>query len=211
MIYVGFLGAFLGGKILYCATELPQADWLYAVLPWSGGFSILGSIVGTLSMLLLYFSRTQQGMLANFDSIAPYVPLLQSIGRVGCFFAGCCYGTTCSRTWFIQYINQIPLIPFHIYRHPVQLYSALFLLCIFFYLFTKKNSTNLYDGQIALQYLIFASFERFTTDYWRGGRTFTWFGPVLSDNQGVAVILFSLSLVSYFIIIFYFKKQLKCF
>jgi len=209
IIYIGFLGAFFGGKILYYYTEQSQMHWLHAILPWNGGFSILGSIIGGLSTLLLYFSRTQNALLANFDCIAPYVPLLQSFGRIGCFFAGCCYGKPCDITVSVQGTSQVPLIAFHIYQHPVQLYSALFLFCIFFYLFKRKDNENVPDGQITVQYLMLTSFERFVIDYWRGDKTFTRFGSTLSDNQCLAIAIFLLSFFSYIFTYFYYKKQLR--
>ena len=53
------------------------------------------------------------------DTFAPSMALGVAIGRIGCFFAGCCYGTPTDLPWA------------HAGRHPVQLYESLGALVLF--------------------------------------------------------------------------------
>ena len=199
IVYIGCFGAFFGGKIIHYTLEpVSSIDWLDIVFPWRGGFSILGSVAGACGTLLFYFSRTKSGILVSFDCIAPYIPLLQSIGRIGCFFAGCCYGKPCVTTWIIP-----------IDRHPVQLYSAFFLAIIFFYLLKEKNKPYIGHGNIAIKYGILITIERFIIDYWRDEQTFPLFQSTLSHNQWFAVLLFLLSILASVFLNFYYKQKLN--
>lgn len=214
IIYIGFLGAFFGGKITHYALETTSSiDWLDIALPWRGGFSILGSITGALSTLLIYLSKTKNGIFLSLDCIAPYIPLLQSMGRVGCFFAGCCYGKPCNMGYAIPFVTptlEMHAIPFLITRHPTQLYSAFLLVIIFFYLLTQKNKPSLRHGNLTIQYVLLVSAERFIIDYWREERTFALLLQTLSYNQWLALFLFVLSVLAYIFLIFYYKQKLKC-
>jgi len=188
IIYVGFLGAFFGGKIIHYSLE-PElsADWFDVVLPWHGGFSILGSIAGAVGCLLFYFSRVQKNVLRSLDCMAPHVPLLQSIGRIGCFFAGCCYGKN---------------------GHHVQLYSAAILFIIFLYLYKRKNEFT-WDGKIFFLYIMPVSIERCIIDYWRAEQLFGFGQQIISHNQWFALLLFFLSSAWYTIFNICFSLKLK--
>jgi len=50
------------------------------------------------------------------DAYALAIPLGQAVGRLGCFFAGCCYGSPSTLPWAIASHGEL--------RHPVQLYDA---------------------------------------------------------------------------------------
>lgn len=62
--------------------------------------------------------------------------------------------------------------PINCKLHPIQLYSAIFLLLIFLFIryvvYYKHNK----EGQICMVYLVLASAERITTDFLRGDREF---------------------------------------
>lgn len=188
ILYAAFFGAFFGGKLMHYILK-PEllVSWLDVFLPWRGGFAVLGSVVGAACCLVWYFSQTKHNILITFDCIAPYIPLLQSIGRIGCFFAGCCYGK-----------NNLP----------IQLYSSAFLFIIFLYLYQNKNKSA-WNGKMLLQYIMLVSAERFIIDYWRAEKVFGFNQQIISHNQLFALILFSLSGISYTTINNYFNLELK--
>lgn len=61
-----------------------------------GGITWLGGILGALpAMLLLLLARknkTAEESMLQFNLLMPGIALGHAFGRVGCFFAGCCYG-----------------------------------------------------------------------------------------------------------------------
>lgn len=121
-------------------------------------------------------------LLAVTDRFAIYAPLAQACGRIGCFIAGCCYGTICDQSWAVMYTDHNVFAPLYIRLHPTQLYSActLFILFIFLYCFAQK--WQLKTGQLTFLYLMLAALERFVIDFWRGDRAF-----FITDMFGLSV------------------------
>lgn len=63
---------------------------------------------------------------------APAVALGVTVGRIGCFFRGCCYGTPTGLPWGVDFGDGIS-------RHPTMIYEAIFTLGVFFYLLHRKR------------------------------------------------------------------------
>ena len=88
---IGVFSALAGGRIWFAITESSSIDsWLDLLKPWMGGFSVLGSVVGILFVIPLFLRKYKIPILPFLDNIALNTPLLQSISRLGCFYAGCC-------------------------------------------------------------------------------------------------------------------------
>lgn len=191
---IGFIAGITGGRIWFLLLNWSCAEhWTDYFMVWNGGLSILGCIIGILIALGIYLHQQHLPVLAILDRIALYTPLLQSISRLGCFFAGCCFGMPTAVPWSVIYTDQTCLAPLHIHIHPTQLYSSLFLLCSFIILliidrfFQKKQ-----PGFILAWYIILSSLDRFCIDFFRGDREFfeqpTVFGT-LSIQQALALCM----------------------
>lgn len=97
----GLLGALVGAKALYLLSCLPQlaadlpllttAPAQFAARYLSGGFVFYGGLLGALAAAWLFCRKQRDFALLGAD-LVPALPLFHAIGRVGCFFAGCCYG-----------------------------------------------------------------------------------------------------------------------
>ena len=59
-------------------------------ITWLGG--VLGAFPAMLLLLLKRKNRTAEESVLQFNLLMPGVALGHALGRVGCFFAGCCYG-----------------------------------------------------------------------------------------------------------------------
>ena len=66
---------------------------------------------------------------------APAIAIGVAIGRIGCFLAGCCYGIETNLPWGVDFGDGI-------LRHPTQIYEAIFMLGIFFYLLYKRTTVK---------------------------------------------------------------------
>ncbi len=90
-IVAGLAGArllhYLGAK----GTEFYDNPMVYFDLS-KGGFAVLGGVIGAALLGILYGFVRGIPVLKMADVVAPAVILGMSIGRVGCFFAGCCHG-----------------------------------------------------------------------------------------------------------------------
>ena len=94
------------------------------------------------------------------DIVAPSVILGQAIGRIGCFFSGCCYGKETSGTW--GFMTRFAPGP----RHPYQLYesAADFALFIALILLSGKIA---FEGGLLSSYVLGYSAVRFALEFFR--------------------------------------------
>lgn len=125
MIVIGaFIGSVIGAKLLEILLNLESLrsgnDLLLFL--FSGRTIIGGLIGGTLGVW-----TTKKILKINVkrgNLFAPAIAIGVAIGRLGCFFEGCCYGTPSSLPWSVDFGDGI-------LRHPTQLYEAVFMLMIF--------------------------------------------------------------------------------
>jgi phosphatidylglycerol:prolipoprotein diacylglycerol transferase len=101
------------------------------------------------------------------DLWSPGVALGQSIGRIGCFMAGCCYGKPTDLPWGVVFTHPLSLAPLHVSLHPTQLYASLAGLAIFVVLMFLSIRKK-YQGQVFLWYLILHSTARLLVERFRG-------------------------------------------
>lgn len=184
-----FLGALIGGRILFCleSDAITTIGDFFAL--WEGGFSVLGSIIGVCAVLPFYLVKNNIPLLPFFDLIALHAPLLQSLSRLGCFFAGCCYGNETDAWWGVSYSDAESLAPLHKNIHPAQLYSALALLIIFVVQYFVIQKIFKKPGQIAGFYLMAIGLERFFLEYVRGDVTYYENFIGFSVTQSVSIVI----------------------
>ncbi len=157
------ISALVGGHLLYVLTSQPTFEAL--ITP--SGLSILGSVIGVFVFLLLYLRYQKIPVLPFMDLASMYAPIVQGFGRIGCFLAGCCYGSPTSVPWAVVYTNPDVEAPLCIALHPSQLYSAALLFGISFLLSGWLQYRFKKPGQLVALYLILVSAERFITDFFR--------------------------------------------
>jgi phosphatidylglycerol:prolipoprotein diacylglycerol transferase len=117
-----FCGAMIGAKLPYLFGDL---DAFVSGAAWfQNGKTILCGLVGGYAGVEL--TKWSLGITVKTgDSFAVPVPVSVAIGRLGCFHAGCCYGTPSDSSWSVVFpaVDRLP-------RHPTQLYEAAFHLCM---------------------------------------------------------------------------------
>ena len=178
-----FLSSWIGAKILFIFTQDRWAtdDLIRASNFWlGGGFVFLGGLIGggLYTYLLGFFIPRFQSSRMNFL----LVPLLwsHSVGRVGCFLAGCCYGIESHLPWAVEMHG--------VHRHPTQLYEAGGLALLAFIL-RKREAHPLMLPWYLLGYGVLRwSVECFRGDELRGG----WGGQ--STSQWVALVMIAAGL-----------------
>jgi len=193
IIMVSVLAGCLGGRFLEVISEpILYPNWYDWFAIWEGGFSILGSIIGIITIVPFYLYRINVPIIPVFDLISIYAPLCQSIARLGCFTAGCCYGVATKSICSVIYTNPNTLALYGIPVHPTQLYSSitLFLIFIFMYFIGQRICKN--NGELFSLYLTLAALERFVVDFWRANRIMC--NDYLSFHQIVAMIIVLLAI-----------------
>ncbi|MFQ6083913.1 MAG: prolipoprotein diacylglyceryl transferase [Candidatus Aminicenantia bacterium] len=136
----------------------------------SGGVFQGGLIFGFL-FTLWFLKKNKLPAWKVADIVAPALALGHSIGRLGCFSAGCCYGRASSLPWGVtfksEYAHSLTGIPINFPIHPTQLYEAIlnFLNFLVLFVILKKKK---FEGQVFALYLINYSIIRYFVEFYRG-------------------------------------------
>ena len=187
LLSVGILSALVAGRLMHIFTSSQEFLSLQALVPWTPGFSILGSILGLLIVIPWYLWYHRLPVLPILDLAAKYALLMQSIARIGCFLAGCCSGIATNLWYGIRFAASQDRV------HATQLYSAALLLLLFGVLYLISKRLPFGTGMISCVYLMFATAERFIVDFLRADREFFSFFSYFSINQCIALFLFAIS------------------
>ena len=129
------------------------------------GFVFYGGFIGACLVTIVFASRHRLSLWKLADAMAPSVALGHALGRLGCFFNGCCFGKPCTLPWAITFpaghvMHGIPV-------HPTQLYEVAGNLALFagLSLFYRRKR---FDGQVWWLYVLLYGVLRFTIEFWRG-------------------------------------------
>lgn len=165
IIGVGF--GILGAKLLYYVTVI---DEIIAnpklLLDVQQGFVVYGGIIAGIVSTAIYCRKKGLLYFRYLDCAAPSIALAQGFGRIGCFLAGCCYGTQMDGPFSITFTHSA-YAPNHIPLFPSQLVSSVFDFCHFLLLCILLRH-NKKPGKIGAYYLVFYSIGRFIIEFFRG-------------------------------------------
>ena len=94
MAIVTILSGFVGAKLLYWLVELDTIiqNPHFLLESITAGFVFYGALIGGVLGMAIYAKIKKHALLAYTDLVLPAFMVGQGIGRIGCFFAGCCYG-----------------------------------------------------------------------------------------------------------------------
>src|SRR3990170_2572493 len=178
------LSALVGSRVYYVLVSwtdyFGEGTWLLNTrlgrIPrvlafWEGGLVFYGGFIAATAASFIYLRHYRMRFLPYADTIIPSVALGHFFGRLGCFAAGCCWGSVSDLhlPWLVRFppeslayqsltgriqparflephrLTTLPL-------HPVQLYEALGELAIFVVLVLARRSKR-FDGQILALWL----------------------------------------------------------
>ncbi|HHU73225.1 MAG TPA: prolipoprotein diacylglyceryl transferase [Clostridiales bacterium] len=203
-ILFGTIGVIIGAKVLYLTIEAPWiiAHWddlmnnkeLFMHL-LTGGFIFYGGLIGGLLMVFIYCKKYHIPIFKLISIITPAIPLAHAFGRLGCLFAGCCYGIHYEGFGHIIFHNS-PVAPNNIPLFPTQLSESIlnFIVFIILFIYAKKRKGS--KNTLAL-YLVLYSIMRFFMEFVRGDLIRgIYFG--LSTSQWISILLLGFALWLFF-------------
>lgn len=204
ILQIILVAGFLGGRILEMLAQPNSSHDLFFVFRfWEPGLSVLGAILAAIGALVVYLYCKKIPPLLLLDRISLYIPLAQGFGRLGCFFAGCCYGLPTNHWIAITYSHPNHLAPLDCALHPSQLYAAAILFFIFLSLYFVLQYQFKKSGILLCSYLLAIGVERFLIDFIRWDRVFItepFFLSLFSLHQWIALGICSFAILSIFFI-----------
>ncbi len=196
----------VGARLLYVLSNAQYflARPLEILMVQRGGLSYFGGFLGAVAAGVCYARKKSMPFLELADVFVPALALGQAIGRLGCYFNGCCYGVLydgwgalyfpAGSPAFVDQVNSgwiSPQWPYAWGVFPVQLLSSLADLLLFVLLVAiddrKKNS-----GQTFFAYLAGYGVLRFLLEFLRGDNVLMAGG--LTGYQWISLGIFTVGL-----------------
>ena len=198
--------------IAYCAilvgffsAALFQGIYTYidtGVFSLNSGITFLGGLIGgVVSFIGIYLvlRKKATGRITDILPIAPCCILIaHSLGRLGCFFAGCCGGIQTDSWLGIQFPNTFYKV------YPTQLFESIFLLIAFIVLSLLVYYKNFKYTFVA--YLGAYGIWRFLIEFIRGDERGSFIGSI-SPSQFWALLMVALAIPVFFLLKYLFKGR----
>ena len=182
------VGGVLGAKLRFYIVEIKSIiENPKLLLDITHGFVVYGGIIGGIGVGYLFCRIRKLEFLKYFDLVMPSIAIAQGFGRVGCMFAGCCYGRE-TDSWFHVIYQTSEFAPNDVALIPTQMIMAILNFAHFFILAFLAKKVLKYSGQVAGFYLVFYSIGRFFLEYLR------------NDPRGSVNLLSTSQFISLFIL-----------
>lgn len=194
IIFWGAITGIVGSRAVFVYQSWDQMNGFWDWVNFrQGGLVFYGALIPGLPVVALLMRKYKIPFFPFMDIIATALPLGHAVSRLGCFFAGCCYGTPTDLPWGVTYTDSLTDAPHGVPLHPTQLYAVAYLvaigaLCNYFY------SRKQFHGQVMLLYLLCYAVMRSLNEILRGDAARGYFleqvlGQTLSTSQGLSLIV----------------------
>ena len=193
------ISALVGAKLLLLIVEWDTFSRdpreLFTLMRSGGVF--YGGLIAAVTVALWYLWKHRMPMWTVTDVFAPGIALGHVIGRLGCLFAGCCFGTRTNVPWAITFHNEFAAqnvgTPLNVPLHPTQLYEAGAELLILIVLLATERRGRPFPGRTFWGYMLLYGISRFVIEFYRGDPRGMIAG--FSTSQFVSLIIVPLSIV----------------
>ena len=205
LLFYSLLAGILGAKLTLVALDwrdyLEHPRLLLGTLRSAG--VLIGGVIAGAVMFGLYARRHGLPGLRLLDAIAAPLALGQSIGRLGCFCAGCCWGVPATaQTLAVTFTNPVAReqtgVPLDVPLVATQLTQSAndFLLALILtWLWRKRLEPS---GTVFWVYILLYSVSRGVIEFWRGdAQRGLFFSDSISTSQlfALAGLLFAVTMI----------------
>ncbi len=161
------LGIIVGGRvgyILFYNLNYYSNNIFDIFKIWQGGMSFHGGLIGIIIVSIWFAKRNNQNAFNYLDIVSLVAPIGIFFGRIANFINSELYGNETNVFWAVKFIRVDNL-----YRHPSQLYEAIFegLILFFILIYFRNKGFMRTPGFISSLFLIFYSFFRFMIEFFR--------------------------------------------
>lgn len=151
------------------------------------GLSSYGALLGILIIIFVYAKQYKQDYKKILNATLPAIPLMYSIGKIGCFLTGCCHGIEYEGIFSVVY-NYSLVAPKGVSLFPIQLLETIVFFIIYILIKNKKNN------KLQMCFIL-CGFAKFILDYLRISHS----GVLLSTNQIISIIFIIIGFILIFI------------
>lgn len=194
IFWCAVFGGALGSKILYYTVNIRQVIANPSIIfNFRNGWVVYGGIIGGVFASFLYCRIKKVDFVAYLDLVLPAVAFAQGCGRIGCFFAGCCYGRETESVLGITYSHS-NFAPNGVKLIPTQIYSSIgdFAIAFLLMAYARKKPAK---GKVAAGYCVLYSVGRFIIEMFRNDYRGE-YGP-LSTSQLISVFILAIGIGMY--------------
>lgn len=182
---VSALLAVVGARCLFVIAMIPSMETVtineIAYYLWNGGIVFYGGLFGVILGIIVVSQRKHNNYLWILDVVAPAFPLFHAFARLGCLFAGCCYGVEWK--WGVVLADEPDII-----RFPVQFFESICNIAIYVGLKILEKKRKSVKNNMIL-YLCSYALCRFVLEFYRGDQVRgIWFGQ-LSTAQYISIFI----------------------
>ncbi len=193
------VAAILGAKLLLFAVDF-NFYWTHPgevfSLARSGGV-FYGGLILAVAASFWYLARHKMPLWATCDVFAPGIALGHAVGRLGCLFAGCCYGRPTTMPWGIVFSDPFAAsyvgTPLGVPLQPTQIYESVGELIILAILLVGERRGKSFDGRTFWVWVLLYGILRFVVEFFRGDERGSLLG--LSTSQFISLVLVPLSVI----------------
>ena len=209
---IAFAGGLAGAIVLRPIMKLPDViiNWeryskvpLGEFLSWFiGELVFYGGLIGGTVAVIIYCRYFKMSVTRIADIFAPALPVGHALGRVGCLFAGCCYGIEVSPSHPFAIIYPVRTDGFDIVAAPAGVpllatplieAAGNMIIAAVVLLFQRKHKVS---GRGLAVYGILYSIQRFILEFYRGDLVRgVYYG--ISTSQIISIIIFIISILLY--------------
>jgi phosphatidylglycerol:prolipoprotein diacylglycerol transferase len=181
--------ALLGGKVASMLRFLPTFMEQFAPRGYTlldmynfSGSIFYGILFGALLGVFIYTKLYRRPYWTFLDTLVPVIALVQTIGRIGCFFQGCCYGIPWEHG---LYFSASGTAPHDVRLLPLQLIESAGCFAIFI-LMVRLGRKPLPPGKMLGSYFVLYGCMRIVLEFFRGDGVSAMLGP-MSSQQWISV------------------------
>ncbi|MCW5945925.1 MAG: prolipoprotein diacylglyceryl transferase [Fimbriimonadales bacterium] len=199
-MFAGIVGGRLSNILVEWETYSANPSLIWNIQ--EGGMTSFGGYLFGMAAVAIWAKLNKVSLLRTFDlAVAPGF-LIIAIGRIGCFFNGCCYGGVCDLPWGVQFQTTLEKV------HPAQLYDTVFALAAMAILLLveksdfRKHKTGPWLGKLLSIGLILMGGTRYLYELFRAGSSseVIWKAANMTLAQMVAIGIALIGIAMYFLL-----------
>ena len=167
--FISFLiiGIIIGGRLGYVVfynLNYYSNNLIDILKIWQGGMSFHGGLIGVIIVSFLFSKKNNEDPFKYLDLVSLVAPIGIFFGRIANFINSELYGIQTNLIWGVKFLKVDDL-----YRHPSQLYEAVFegLFLFIILLFFRSKGLMKVPGFISALFLVFYSIFRFVIEFFR--------------------------------------------